>query len=440
MKKIYSKITKERQKQFQIETYITQDGDEKQVVKKALTPECIEHIQGMQRYYEKHRSANFLCPSRMISEKEVAFEFLQGKSLCNEMLEALAQRAEAKFISYLRIYDEIIRQNVQVVKGSFMAENGFEEIFGNVAFEDEIEYATGLNIDMAFDNIIRDESDGSYKIIDYEWVFPFNIPIKFVIYRAVLAFYTRNASAMKDIIDLEEIYGCFDITDSETIVFDHMNEAFNAYVYGGEHGYNKSLQAYKKNVYDVKKLLPEENLFLQIYVNDGTGYLEDRVITKLIERMAVHIKIELSETEKINKIRLDPLNVSCAVKDMRVLVKLADDSIHEITEYDHNAIITTDGLWVFCSEDPQIIFENKWENQIQQVEVEFSILDAGLVDNPVRKGLEEHHKEYVKAQEDIVVLSNELARVQGELNLIKNSRIYQMLLEKKIDKILGENV
>lgn len=36
MKKIYSKITKERQKQFQIETYITQDGDEKQVVKKSI--------------------------------------------------------------------------------------------------------------------------------------------------------------------------------------------------------------------------------------------------------------------------------------------------------------------------------------------------------------------------------------------------------------------
>ena len=49
MKKIYSKITKERQKQFQIETYITQDGDEKQVVKKALTPECIEHIQEVLR-------------------------------------------------------------------------------------------------------------------------------------------------------------------------------------------------------------------------------------------------------------------------------------------------------------------------------------------------------------------------------------------------------
>ena len=352
MKKIYSKITKERQKQFQIETYITQDGDEKQVVKKALTPECIEHIQGMQRYYEKHRSANFLCPSRMISEKEVAFEFLQGKSLCNEMLEALAQRAEAKFISYLRIYDEIIRQNVQVVKGPFMAENGFEEIFGNVAFEDEIEYATGLNIDMAFDNIIRDESDGSYKIIDYEWVFPLNIPIKFVIYRAVLAFYTRNASAMKDIIGLGEIYGCFDITDSETIIFDHMNEAFNAYVYGGQDGYNSSVIAYKKEVYDVKKLLPEENLFLQVFLNDGTKYLEGRAITNHVIGKRVKMDIPLEFTQKVSEIRVDPLNVSCVLKNLQVKVVTKENDEYEIKEYQHNAIITKDNDFIFVSEDP----------------------------------------------------------------------------------------
>ena len=43
-----------------------------------------------------------------------------------------------------------------------------------------------------------------------------------------------------------------------------MNEAFNQYVYGGKNGYNASLIAYKKEVYDVKKLLPEENLFRNI--------------------------------------------------------------------------------------------------------------------------------------------------------------------------------
>lgn len=432
MKKIYSKITKERQKQFQIETYITQDGDEKQVVKKALTPECIEHIQGMQRYYEKHRSANFLCPSRMISEKEVAFEFLQGKSLCNEMLEALAQRAEAKFISYLRIYDEIIRQNVQVVKGPFMAENGFEEIFGNVAFEDEIEYATGLNIDMAFDNIIRDESDGSYKIIDYEWVFPLNIPIKFVIYRAVLAFYTRNASAMKDIIGLEEIYGCFDITDSETIIFDHMNEAFNAYVYGGQDGYNSSVIAYKKEVYDVKKLLPEENLFLQVFLNDGTKYLEGRAITNHVIGKRVKMDIPLEFTQKVSEIRVDPLNVSCVLKNLQVKVVTKENDEYEVKEYQHNAIITKDNDFIFVSEDPQLIFQNYWENQLKMIKIRFTIKEAGLQDNPMLVALSE-----IKNQMN--QMEAQMRKVEGELEYIKGTKVYKTLLERKVDKVLGEN-
>ena len=432
MKKIYSKITKERQKQFQIETYITQDGDEKQVVKKALTPECIKHIQGMQRYYEKHRSANFLCPSRMISEKEVAFEFLQGKSLCNEMLEALAQRAEAKFISYLRIYDEIIRQNVQVVKGPFMAENGFEEIFGNVAFENEIEYATGLNIDMAFDNIIRDESDGSYKIIDYEWVFPFNIPIKFVIYRAVLAFYTRNASAMKDIIDLGEIYGCFDITDSETIVFDHMNEAFNAYVYGGQDGYNSSVIAYKKEVYDVKKLLPEENLFLQVFLNDGTKYLEGRAITNHVIGKRVKMDIPLEFTQKVSEIRVDPLNVSCVLKNLQVKVVTKENDEYEVKEYQHNAIITKDNDFIFVSEDPQLIFQNCWENQLKMIKIRFTIKEAGLQDNPMLVALSE-----IKNQMN--QMETQMRKVEGELEYIKGTKVYKTLLERKVDKVLGEN-
>lgn len=432
MKKIYSKITKERQKQFQIETYITQDGDEKQVVKKALTPECIEHIQGMQRYYEKHRSANFLCPSRMISEKEVAFEFLQGKSLCNEMLEALAQRAEAKFISYLRIYDEIIRQNVQVVKGPFMAENGFEEIFGNVAFEDEIEYATGLNIDMAFDNIIRDESDGSYKIIDYEWVFPLNIPIKFVIYRAVLAFYTRNASAMKDIIGLEEIYGCFDITDSETIIFDHMNEAFNAYVYGGQDGYNSSVIAYKKEVYDVKKLLPEENLFLQVFLNDGTKYLEGRAITNHVIGKRVKMDIPLEFTQKVSEIRVDPLNVSCVLKNLQVKVVTKENDEYEVKEYQHNAIITKDNDFIFVSEDPQLIFQNCWENQLKMIKIRFTIKEAGLQDNPMLVALSE-----IKNQMNQI--ETQMRKVENELEYIKGTKVYKTLLERKVDKVLGEN-
>ena len=41
MKKIYSKITKERRKQFQIETYIMKDGEQRLVVKRALAKDGV---------------------------------------------------------------------------------------------------------------------------------------------------------------------------------------------------------------------------------------------------------------------------------------------------------------------------------------------------------------------------------------------------------------
>ncbi len=44
MKKIYSKITKERRKQFQIETYIMKDGEQRLVVKRALAKDGAAHI------------------------------------------------------------------------------------------------------------------------------------------------------------------------------------------------------------------------------------------------------------------------------------------------------------------------------------------------------------------------------------------------------------
>ena len=261
MKKIYSKITKERRKQFQIETYIMKDGEQRLVVKRALAKDGVAHIRKMSDYYEKNKDEGILCPSKLISENEIAFEFLTGESLCNTMLEALEDKDEVRFLSLLRMYDGIIRSNVNIERRTFMPDAQFVQVFGEVSFPDEMECGKEMNIDMSFDNIIKDQTDSKYKIIDYEWVFSFPIPVKFVIYRAVSAFYTRNGSAMKDIMTINEIYDCFDITEEEIVIFENMNEAFNQYVYGGKNGYNASLIAYKKEVYDVKKLLPEENLF-----------------------------------------------------------------------------------------------------------------------------------------------------------------------------------
>ena len=425
MKKIYSKITKERRKQFRIETCIIREEGKCQVRKKALSSEGTGHIGNMYRYYEEHKALHMLCAAEMLSENEIAFEFLQGKSLCSELLETLAEWDETGFLSLLRVYGEIVRKNVQTQKQIFVPDESFIEVFGDVSFEEEMECAAGLNIDMTFDNIIKDASDGFYKMIDYEWVFSFPIPVKFVIYRAVLAFYTKYASTMKDMITLDEIYKCFGITAGQTAVFSDMNAAFNRYVYGDGTGYNTSVSAYKKEVFDVKKLLPEEHLFLQVFFNDGNSYAEEKAVTKELTGKKAAVTIPVPEYETISEVRIDPVNVSCAVRDLSVTVRLKDGSSYKIENCHHNAVTGENGVWIFCSEDPQIIFENQWEDRMEQICVEFSILDAGLLEHPLRQALEQEH--------------SELLKVQDELNLIKNSHIYKLLMEKKIDKILGEN-
>ena len=98
MKKIYSKITKERRKQFQIETYIMKDGEQRLVVKRALAKDGVAHIRKMSDYYEKNKDEGILCPSKLIFRKRDRFlNFLTGESLCNTMLEALEDKDEVRF-------------------------------------------------------------------------------------------------------------------------------------------------------------------------------------------------------------------------------------------------------------------------------------------------------------------------------------------------------
>ena len=146
MKKIYSKITKERRKQFQIETYIMKDGEQRLVVKRALAKDGVAHIRKMSDYYEKNKDEGILCPSKLISENEIAFEFLTGESLCNTMLEALEDKDEVRFLSLLRMYDGIIRSNVNIERRTFMPDAQFVQVFGEVSFPDEMECGKEMNI------------------------------------------------------------------------------------------------------------------------------------------------------------------------------------------------------------------------------------------------------------------------------------------------------
>jgi hypothetical protein len=465
MKKIYSKFTKDRVRQFQIETYIAQGDHGRCVAKRALNPEAAEHIAKMREYYENHKSSGLLCEAGMEEADTITFPFLEGKSLCKEMLEALSGRQKDVFLEKLQVYRDILNRSAgeKTVSGEELsADPDFVRIFGQQKLEGTMASGADLDIDLTFDNIIHDQADGAYKLIDYEWFFPFQVPVNYIVYRALWAFHFKYANVMNDVVTLLELYESFQIRETDVAVFEDMNRHFDIYVYG-ESGAHRVLEKYKKTVYDVRKLLPEENLFLQIFVNDGKNYREDMATTIPLSGSHVELKIPMLLPEEMTVLRIDPVNVSCVLENLKVIVETSDGAQTTVQEYAHNAISFSENKYAFCSEDPQLLIENIWEGKMTCLYVSFDILQVGLLENPLREGVENVHKtmqEIIERKDDeligkekelvnmhkivegkekeLIDMQIKMKRLQDELNLIKASRIYQNLLQKKIDKLMEE--
>ena len=402
-------MTKERQKQFQIETYILSDKEKKIVVKKALTPEAVVHIQAMSDYYKKKKDSGSLCESYMYSENEIAFEYLDGNTLCNEMLNALQKRDKEEFFAKLEVYRAQIYKEVSVEKSVFRTENICKEIFGEFTLEAELELATDLNIDMTFDNLIFDEKTNSYKAIDYEWAFDFALPIHFVIYRAVTAFYYRNNSFMEGIASVAEIYQFLGITEEELSAYEQMNLAFNNYVYGGAEGYNEILKPYKKEVYDISAFVPEDLYYFQLFWDTGNGFNETDSVIHALDGNHVRFEMKLEEKKNILGLRIDPLNVSGKISNVRITLKTQERLAYEVKKFKHNATVGKNGLYIFDTLDPQMIVMNKKKEALTAIIVEYDIVKMGSK-------------------------TNRVLDAERELDFIKSTFLYRVLLKRKIDK------
>lgn len=437
MRKIYSKLTRDRVRKFQIETYIAVEDGNKYVAKRALNTDAVNHIEKMHRFYEEHKDTGLYCGSSLSKTGTIRFDFLEGKSLCKEMLGALSDKDEASFVTYLSTYKEILKNcqgKMEEVNSAKESAEEFKEVFGEWSFKNPMLCAKNLDIDLTFDNIIHAEDTGSYKVIDYEWFFPFAVPVKYVIYRAVFAFHFKYASMMQDVIDLHQIYELFEISDEEIKLFEEMNAHFDAYAYG-TYGMHQVYDKYKKEVYNVRKLLPEEHLFLQMFENDGAEYREDMAVTVPLDTKQVDVTIPVKEQENMHAnaliYRVDPLNVSCVLKNLKIYVMFKDGKSAKVEQFEHNAVLFSENRMAFPSEDPQVLIKNIWNKKVAALHVRFEILQAGMAEQPVMRALEEKQKELCEMPE-------QMRKVQDELNLIKASKVYQSLLAKKIDKLMGD--
>ena len=111
----------------------------------------------------------------------------------------------------------------------------FAEVFGEGKLPEGIPCATVSDVDVIFSNIFVESgkaaADSAWTVIDYEWTFPFPVPKKYLIYRAVYyAYYQIFKAEGKSLADWLKSAG---LTEEETECFARMEVHFQEYLRAG---------------------------------------------------------------------------------------------------------------------------------------------------------------------------------------------------------------
>ena len=244
---LFVKYNRTRAEQFQLKTEIVREDGVLTVEKTALTKAGEAHIRSFGEKYEKIRDLNpavrFLKPEWKKDQKTVSFQYLNGKTVGDALGEAIVM-GEVPYQELEKVMNVLFPEDPDEKK--FEATPEFEAVFGKVP-EISDQAVSVSNVDGLFENLMVPENENCIYGIDYEWVFDFPIPEKFLKYRNLLYFYRRYEKVLN--VKEEDLYAHFGITAEEQAVFGGMEKAFQSYVHdAGSFGYMKQYEQPTKTV------------------------------------------------------------------------------------------------------------------------------------------------------------------------------------------------
>ena len=244
---LFVKYNRTRAEQFQLKTEIVREDGVLTVEKTALTKAGEAHIRSFGEKYEKIRDLNpavrFLKPEWKKDQKTVSFQYLNGKTVGDALGEAIVM-GEVPYQELEKVMNVLFPEDPDEKK--FEATPEFEAVFGKVS-EISDQAVSVSNVDGLFENLMVPENENCIYGIDYEWVFDFPIPEKFLKYRNLLYFYRRYEKVLN--VKEEDLYAHFGITAEEQAAFDGMEKAFQSYVHdAGSFGYMKQYEQPTKTV------------------------------------------------------------------------------------------------------------------------------------------------------------------------------------------------
>lgn len=346
---LYLKYSVERDEKFRIRTEILKKKDGTKLVRKVPYGEAAaSHVQKL-KYWEEllrkqYEPENVFVNRCTLTEKGAEFAFLKGETF-EAVLDGDLQRGDfpgfmAKLEAYVKKLEQLLAPE------PFTASREFCEIFGNLSFETPQRAAKVNNIDLIFSNIIL--IDGTWNVIDYEWTFDFQIPFKYIIYRAVSQFCEHRAD-----VSCVQICQMLGITAGEAKLFEEMEHRLQCYLLGGTKTMAALQQEYAGKVIDLKELLYRAHgTEMKIYEDHGQGFSEeDSYVIEADEDFYGRRRMTLCVPQGVTAIRLDPCEEPCMVTVNRVLGEC--HGTYELS-ISHNGRAYEKGI-LYTTNDPQLV-------------------------------------------------------------------------------------
>lgn len=302
MNLLYVKYNRGRRLKYQIKTSIYDDNGKKVVIKEGISEKAQDHINKI--YYNWKLMSGFYKSYHI--EKP---ELINNKLYCNyeegvtlaELLQNAARENNQKEIDrLLNLYLDILMNfnNTELI--DFEYTNEFKNLFGDIKGLEGTKCLKVSNIDLNMDNIILENN--KIKIIDYEWVYDFPIPMDFIIYRNMILLYAKEKKFFNKEIICKYL--------SSNITLEKLGElyyAFNSLIYKlDEIGleYSDILTNYRKKDTNINPY----NIQLY-YKDDENKYSEEKSIKLAIDTEKISTyRFKLHNIFKLKELRLDPID------------------------------------------------------------------------------------------------------------------------------------
>lgn len=380
---LFLKYSVERDEKYRIRTEIVRKKDGTKVVRKVPYSEtAAEHVKKIKHWEtvlnEQYKPAGVAVNKCTLTDKGAEFEFLKGETLEDVLDGYLAKDDFAGFIGEIQKY---------------MAK--LEQIISPKA----------NNIDLIFSNIIL--VDGKWNVIDYEWTFEAEVPLKFIVHRAIVLYFEQKKHKSLQSGDICRMIG---ITEAEQERFLEWEHQLQLHLLGDTKTMDALQHEYAGKIIDLKEILyrahrPE----MKIYQDFGQGFSEENsYILEAPEDFYGRKRFTLAVPQGVTALRLDPCEEPCQVSVNRILGECGGS--YELN-IDHNGKAYEKSI-LYTTTDPQIILSGIVPGT-GQIQVDITV-------------------EYLKEETSYVWMK--LLEKAEKYDRIEASKLYRMM--KKIKNLL----